>query len=382
MRTTERNAARHLRWLRDITALPTAPGREDRVEAWIRRWVAARPDLAIRRDSAGNLAITRRRIGRSHPARPRLWFTAHMDHPAFVVLGRPNGLRVELEFRGFVTPPYLRTARVELLDAKDRAYPARVVRPLDPQEPFQRLEALLERPAPALAPGDIGRWRFPAGSGTGVRRNRIRAHACDDLAGMTAALCTLDLARRRPSPACPGILLTRAEEVGFLGALAACRNGTIATDDRLLCLEASRSFPDSPIGGGPILRLGDRAGSFDPRLTGRIDDLLRRHGERAPGFRWQRRWMPGGTCEASAFCAFGFQAACACLPLGNYHNMGDPDTRRPSARAVPETISPLDFLGLIELLTVVATGLDDDTLPTLRARLDRRYTALAGLLDR
>jgi endoglucanase len=378
----EPSAARHLRWLREITALPTAPGREGRVEAWVRHWVSDRPDLAIRSDPAGNLAISRRRTDRSRAGRSRLWFTAHMDHPAFVVLARPDDLRIPLEFRGSVQPPYLQGARVDLLDADHRTHPARIIRSIETPGPFPRLEARLARPAPALAPGDIGRWRFPAGSGPGIRRNRIRAHACDDLAGLAAALCALDLARPRPDLACLGVLLTRAEEVGFLGAVAACRNGTIAPADRLLCLEASRSFPDSPIGGGPILRLGDRAGSFDPRLTGRIDDLLRRHGEGAPAFRWQRRWMPGGTCEASAFCAFGFQAACACLPLGNYHNMGDPDTRRPAARALPEVISLKDYLGLIELLTVVADGLDDASLPTLRTRLDRHYHKLAGILSR
>ena len=63
-RTTER------RWLEQLTALPTAPGHEDRVMAWARSWVGRRSDLTARTDRHGNLLITqkgrlRRRLFRS-----------------------------------------------------------------------------------------------------------------------------------------------------------------------------------------------------------------------------------------------------------------------------------------------------------------------------
>ena len=31
--------------------------------------------------------------------------------------------------------------------------------------------------------------------------------------------------------------------------------------------------------------------------------------------------MPGGTCEATVYDAYGYTAAAVCIPLGNYHNM-------------------------------------------------------------
>src|SRR5690606_36956692 len=66
------------------------------------------------------------------------------------------------------------------------------------------------------------------------------------------------------------LLFTRAEEIGFVGAIAACKHNTIPAGARLIALENSRAFPDSPIGGGPIVRVGDRISVFTPVLTAAI----------------------------------------------------------------------------------------------------------------
>jgi endoglucanase len=112
---------------------------------------------------------------------------------------------------------------------------------------------------------------------------------------------------------------------------------------------------------------------FDPDLTNAISLLMAEHERRQPRFRWQRKLMPGGTCEATAFGAYGYSATCLCLPLGNYHNMADIDGvaagRRP-AEVGPEFISLDDFHGLVEMLVVCATGLDGPA-TSLRARMDR-----------
>ena len=47
-------------------------------------------------------------------------------------------------------------------------------------------------------------------------------------------------------------------------------------------------------------------------------------------FKYQRRVMDGGTCEATAFGVAGFQVAGISTPLKNYHNMS------PSGRPEPE----------------------------------------------
>src|SRR5690606_36117004 len=95
-----------------------------------------------------------------------------------------------------------------------------------------------------------------------------------------------------------------------------------------------------------------------------------------PEYSWQRKLMPGGSCEATVFSALGFEAACLCLPLGNYHNMKDIDgvlAGDVSARLRPEFISLSDFHGLIEMLVLCAKRLDADDAPSLEARLEKVY---------
>ena len=152
-----------------------------------------------------------------------------------------------------------------------------------------------------------------------------------------------------------------AEEVGFVGAIGAATNGLVPKNARLVCLENSRSFPESPIHGGPIVRVGDRMTVFSPDLTNDISALMTTHAAATPSFKWQRKLMAGGACEATAFSAFGFQSTCLCLPLGNYHNMQAIDEvvagQRP-AKVGPEFIGVDDYHGLIEMLEVLASGLD------------------------
>jgi endoglucanase len=360
----------HERWLSRLTSLPTAAGREDRVIEWIEEWTARRKNLVLRRDDAGNLFITR--AGRRKP--PDLFITAHLDHPAFVVRRVVDPRTVDLEFRGGVHDPYFDDARIEIFDATGKAHRARLVALNNGAKPFKRVTAqLAKRDGAAIAPGDVGRWLL-RGELPRIRDGILLTHACDDLAAVAAALATMDLLRRRSTAANMGVLLTRAEEVGFVGTLAACVSGSVPMGARLLCLENSRSFPESPIGDGPILRVGDRISVFSPSLTNRIAALLDVHQKKHPEFKWQRKLMPGGACEASAFSLYGYESTCLCLPLGNYHNMTDIDAvvagQRP-ARVGPEYISVDDFHRLVEMLIVCITKLDNARLPDLRDRFEK-----------
>ena len=354
---TSKHRTEHRRWLKALTGIPTAAACEGRVIEWVRDWVGQRRNLAIRADAAGNLVITRCGNG----SRPPIFMTAHLDHPAFVVRRRIDDRTVELEFRGGVHDPYFTDAKIEIFDADGRPHRAVVMR-LDPlAKPFKRVEARLRAASPVQA-GDVGRWAFRGrGAKPTVVDGRLHAPACDDLAGVAAALSTLDVLRPRKSMKHVGVLLTRAEEIGFVGAIAACKRRTVPTNARLICLENSRSFPESPIDAGPILRVGDKLSVFSPGLTNRLSLLLRDYERDNPRFKAQRKLMPGGTCEASTFAAYGYEATCVCLPLGNYHNMVDIDGvlggKRP-ARVGPEQIAMADYHGLVELLVHFTTKLD------------------------
>ncbi|MHC4793266.1 MAG: hypothetical protein ACYTDE_03085, partial [Planctomycetota bacterium] len=220
----------------------------------------------------------------------------------------------------------------------------------------------LSRRNPGLAPGDVGRWSFPDAKITGRGPKRLlKTHACDDLAAAAAAICAFDRIRTRKGQEHVGLLFTVAEEVGFVGAIGAATNGLVPKNARLVCLENSRSFPESPIHDGPIVRVGDRMTVFSPDLTNDISTLMTAHAAATPSFKWQRKLMAGGACEATAFSAFGFQSTCLCLPLGNYHNMqaiDDVVAGQHPAKVGPEFIGIDDYHGLIEMLEVLASGLD------------------------
>lgn len=340
------------KWLAGLTNLPTASGLEDRVVGWVREWVGRRPDLTLRTDSGGNLHITQK--GRKTVA-PVL-AVAHMDHPAFVITDADGSF----EFRGGVDPPYFAGARVAVVSRPDG--PTGTVEEHDPATDTGRI-----RFRGAVGPGDIAMWRFSGGS---TRKGRFRAPACDDLAGVAAALAALDRARGDRRLRHFGVLLTRAEEVGLIGAIHAAKNKTIPGDARLISIETSRELPSALIGEGPIIRIGDRVTVFDRDLSNRISNAVAE-----AGIRYQRKLMDGGTCEATGFGVYGYAATGVCLALGNWHNRGNLAAVEAGdhAAAIPmlEEISLDDFHGLVDLLLVAATALDDDD-PYV-ARLDRLY---------
>ncbi len=371
------DSARHLQWLKELTGLPTAAGQEQRVIDWVQRWATRRRDIVVTADRFGNLLLHRRRDSRQ--GRP-LIITAHMDHPAFVVTKVRDDRTVEAVFRGGVRDEYFISAPVLLHHDALRPRHGRVVamvkvenvKDATVQDGSPSVTIEFEKPG-AAALSDVVTWDVGQPR---VRGGRLRAPACDDLAGVAAALSALEAIYRKRVRTPVSVLLTRAEEVGFVGAIAACKSRLIPRSARLLCLENSKSFAESPIGGGPIVRVGDRTSTFDPELTYQVAAIAQNIAAVDRRFLWQRRLMPGGTCEASAFGAFGYTATCLCLPLGNYHNMNE-QTRRIDA----ETIATGDYLGLVRLLVEVAATIDaPDRAPTLRQRLTQRFERQRWLL--
>lgn len=354
------------RWLVDLTHLPTTSGHEDRVARWVTRWAARRDEIRLQTDRAGNLLLTLRGRKRKDP----VIATAHMDHPGWVVEGF-DGARVRARFMGGVMTEYFDGARVVFFGEDDAEHPGRVEEYADGIGTIR-----LARRSESLVVGDIGRWRFDERT-LGIKADLLRAPACDDLAGVAAALTALDRARKKPGLNHYGVLLTRAEEVGLVGAIAAGELGTIPESARLLSIETSRSFPDSPIGDGPIIRVGDRSSVFDAPLTNAVTDAVR-----AAGITHQRKLMAGGSCEATAFGAYGYTATGLCLALGNYHNMFDIDGVRSgevAAAVAPEEIALADYDGLVDVILCVAGDLDAST-GSIRDRLAENYAEQKPLL--
>ncbi len=288
--------------LLDFASAPAAAGHEGAVERLAEKWAARRRGLVVERDRCGNLIVRRRDFKKACRRKAPLFITAHMDHPAFVVLS-VSGREVKLEFRGGVHDPYFKGARIEIFDAGlRRSRPARIVSLDAASKPFKTVIARLDKPAP-VGPGCIGRWLFPRSR---VKKGLAWTNGCDDAACAAAALIAYEGISRDKNLGHVALLFTRAEETGFVGAIGAARGGTLPKNSRLICLECSRSFPhDSPIGGGPIVRVGDKMSVFTPELTNAVSDIAAAYQKKKPGFKFQRKLMPGGTCEASASLSTG-----------------------------------------------------------------------------
>jgi putative aminopeptidase FrvX len=173
--------------------------------------------------------------------------------------------------------------------------------------------------------------------------------ACDDLAEVSIVLALL---RRLALGGAKGnvhALFTRAEEIGFAGALAALKSKTPLASIPTLSLEASKARGFARVEGGPVVRVGDRLSIFDSRITHWIETAFRDLQAKRPATTYQRLLMGGGTCEASVFHRAGLPTGALCVALNNYHNMG------PSKSLRAESISLRDCQGLYDFLFFLAT---------------------------
>jgi len=197
-----------------------------------------------------------------------------------------------------------------------------------------------------------------------------------DLLGYVLA-CLDEVRRLAPEGAAVWGLLTRAEEVGFLGALEAIRLGTVPSGSTVLSLECSKALVNAPQGEGVIVRVGDRMSIFAPALTEALRAAAESVAGDDPSFRFQRKLMDGGACEATAFCASGYRASGLAVPLGNYHNAADDG---PGIAA--ENVLIDDWLAEVRLLVEIACRpdlLDYDTPEPPQWLQERAAVARAAL---
>lgn len=374
--------------LNELTNLPTAPGREQHVIHWLESWVALHASLSLTADPHGNLTVTCNPKAKTatnssiESKTPPLYITAHLDHPAFVVTKVISNKRLHAEFRGGVEKTYFKNTPVRIITQSNQQHLGRITSiAAQSQNVWSRFDVTitLDKPTNDIASNDIAVWKLPA---TSIRhsRDRVYAPACDDLAAVAAAVASYEVMLKKNSPALAWtrLLFTRCEEVGFVGALGACENQTIQKNAHIIALENSKAFQESPLGAGPIIRVGDRTSIFHNALTYRItqvaEQLLKKTSKRQKPFQYQRKLMPGGVCEATAFCEAGYRATCVCLPLGNYHNMN-----HRTGKIAREVISLRDYHHLVELLFEVAEQHHNEC-PGLSDRLDELWKQRRVLL--
>ena len=300
-----------LRIVEPLLRCPTAPTFEGAVAEEICRQLRGRAGIQIEKDQFGNLIVVR-----SGSAQARYAFVAHMDHPGW-------RLQPKKEFLGGVPADLLEKGKI-------RSF------------------------------GDFGMWDLPE---LVVEGDRLYSRACDDLVGCSAIVGILNSLEESRSLASALGIFTRAEEVGFIGAIELVKAGRLDPDLTVISLETSAERPPARMGAGPIIRVGDRTSIFDSDVTAFLVETAK-----SRQLTYQRCLMDGGTCEATAFQLYGYRSAALSIALGNYHNC------TPDSRIDAEYVDIRDLEGLIDLCVAIATETRSaaDTRDTLRQRLEAR----------
>lgn len=306
--------------------------------------------LPATRDLAGNVMVTFRR---GKPTRP-LVMAAHMDHPGFEVLRSSGPGRWEARFLGGVGDKFFKHGLgLRLYPGNRRAtLGKRIAGP-------KHFEILSRGAGPASA--EFAVWDLIDFK---TQRGLIQGRACDDLVGVSSVLAVLaGLKKSRRHGYAVG-LITRAEEVGFHGALAAVKQGLVPPEALVVSLETSQEMPPVRMGSGVIVRVGDKTSIFDTQATRFLTLVAEEVGRTDSKFRYQRALMSGGTCEATVFQEYRHTTAALCVALGNYHNCG------PRNRIAEEFVNLEDVSGMVKLLQHAVWQMRD--YEVLVGRLPRR----------
>ncbi|MBL8859027.1 MAG: hypothetical protein JNL28_11010 [Planctomycetes bacterium] len=360
--------ARALEFVRSLLESPTAPYFEDGPVSVVRRFARERAGLSLAEDEHANLIV--RWPGSKRSRAPALAFSAHLDHPGFHYSGVRGGVHTG-RFHGGVPARFMPGARVRFHSSSGSAHATAIVRAAE-NRGRDGIVAEFRDVRGKPARGSFGVFDLTDGV---MRGTRLSSRVCDDLMGAAAILALLDhCVETNCTRAVTGVF-TRAEETGFIGCVGLLESGLLAADTIMIGLECSPRRATAVVGEGPVVRVGDRQSVFDPMITAGIEAAARRVSTRVPGFGYQRALMDGGSCESTAYNAFGIQAGAMCLALGNYHNCG------PGETIAPEFVDWNDFEGLVAIMIECSESFDAAQI-TLNTRMrlkqiyDREYKRL------
>jgi len=326
-----------LRILQELGQCPTAPFYEDSVSSYIQDFIR-RLNLQHRMDAYGNILI---HIVGKDPEIPPIAFVAHMDHPGFEAITTTNHREaLVLPLGGIPKICFAQASTPTLvLDVDGQWIPSLVFKAnshSDDQTLYLALDdsAKLSFPTPLVL--DIPNFS--------QSDSVVSMRACDDLAGCAIILALMEhLIETKPPGDVFGIF-TRAEEVGLTGASLLAESQILPANCFVISVESSKELPGASMHQGPVIRVGDAASTF----TFGAEQILRTASQELmaenQSFQIQRQLMSGGTCEATAFIAYGYRAGGLAFPLANYHNS------TPSNQIGSESISINDLSNAAQLI--------------------------------
>jgi len=350
-----------------ILSNPTAPFREQLVLNTITT-ILKKNRIPFFQDKDGNLIAGQPKKSFN---KTKIALMAHTDHPGFHISSSGYAKKAMAIWYGGAPYKQMNGAKVRAFNSKNSSISiVGKIKNFDLKANHQnrhKFEIVFSKNT-LFNTNYFGAFDF---AGVKFSGKKLITRAADDLGGCVISLATLLNLKGKPNKTCA--IFTRAEETGFIGCLGMLDSKIIPKNISVISLEASKELEGAKIGKGPVLRLGDRLTLFNTDLNNQMWTLAQEMAKR--GFKFQRRIMDGGACEATALGLWGYKTSGLSLPLGNYHNQGP---RGPS----PEYVSVNDIENAIKFCTKLALSFkkpDKWTLAT-KKRLTKGYKAAKSLL--
>ncbi|MDO8527589.1 MAG: M28 family peptidase [Deltaproteobacteria bacterium] len=344
--------------LKEVLSLPTAPFHEEAVMSFIQNF-CKKLKLICLEDSYGNLKVIYKK-GSTKP----MAFAAHMDHPGFETIR--GGSKPVVELLGGVPDKYFLKAKVVFCE-NGHLIRGKVSKVFNKK----KRQFLVTVPRP-VAKGSFGYFDLV---GVKIEKGIIYTKAADNVMSVAILLTLLkELVGRKPKThvIC---LFTRAEEVGFVGAFGVIHKKFLSKKIPLVVMESSSALAGRvAIGGGPVLRVGDRFSIFSYTVDLWLKLVAEKLKKSGNGFEYQRALLPGGRCEASLYVEEGYQVGGLAFPLGNYHNIG------PKNYGL-EYVSLKDYQNMLKwLLTLAESPLPNEMLRGVNKSVDAVFKKYSGRL--
>ncbi len=295
---------------------------------------------------------------------PLRFFIAHTDHPGFHAIEWKGKNQLKIRWFGGSPIQKLIGAKVWLADANGYLCEGKIKQVKIHKLKYAMETGVVELPKNCPELRDVTQifggfaFRKPIWN----QGKTWYTKAADDLVGAGVITYLSSQLKKEGSDSHFIGLLTRAEEVGLLGAASHLEMGWFKEGKRpriWVSLETSRTLPGAHFGKGPVVRLGDRGSIFHTDSS----EVMRQVAVEKLGKKFQRRVMDGGNCEATAVLVYGEKAIGISIPLGNYHNQsfeGGPDSRGKMGPA-PEFVHRDDIAGMYQLcLGLMKEGLPWD----------------------
>lgn len=322
--------------LRRAVSVIAPSGRESEALAVIGDMIESRPGLIMSRDSFGNIIVRHKKEVSGSP----LFFSAHIDHPALVVTAIRDD-DVCAEYRGGSETNFHVGASV--LIATQTGDLTLTILGIEKSEATSPLLRLTKQSQVRI--GDVGTI-------TSARD----CFACDDMVGVCALIHAIDRTDDRHLSSPIRLVLTRAEEIGMIGAIGACRAGVIPPGSRIIVVDARNEKDSHKI----LVSIRDRSGPVSPRLA--MECV-------GHGCEVDERFV--SATEAGVYGTFGFESVAVTYPIGHMHNT---DGQTTSCEKIDKAV----YIRLVEVITRMMNRLSRDSArATLTKHFERNYPLIS-----